>query len=100
MVAEAVGRWGGLDVLHNSVGIEWRELLMDTTEEEWDRVITVDLNSMLLATQAALRGAGRTAYAAAKAGVLGFVVSVAIQFEGDPRERDRPPCGRRSLTSR
>src|ERR671934_2002243 len=95
MVAEAVGRWGGLDVLHNSVGIEWRELLMDTTEEEWDRVITVDLNSMLLATQAALRGAGRTAYAAAKAGVLGFVVSVAIQFEGDPRERDRPPCGRR-----
>ena len=80
MVAEAVGRWGGLDVLHNSVGIEWRELLMDTTEEEWDRVITVDLNSMLLATQAALRGAGRTAYAAAKAGVLGFVVSVAIQL--------------------
>jgi NAD(P)-dependent dehydrogenase (short-subunit alcohol dehydrogenase family) len=29
---------------------------------------------------AALRGAGRTAYAAAKAGVLGFVVSVAIQL--------------------
>ena len=73
---------------------------MDTTEEEWDRVMAVDLKSMLLATQAAvpalerrgggaitcvssvaaLRGAGRTAYAAAKAGVLGFVVSVAIQL--------------------
>jgi NAD(P)-dependent dehydrogenase (short-subunit alcohol dehydrogenase family) len=100
MVAEAVGRWGGLDILHNNVGIESRQLLMDTTEEEWDRVIAVDLKSMLLATQAAvpalerrgggtitcvssvaaLRGAGRTAYAAAKAGVLGFVVSVAIQL--------------------
>jgi len=100
MVAEAVGRWGGLDVLHNNVGIESRQMLMDTTEEEWDRVMAVDLKSMLLATQAAvpalerrgggaitcvssvaaLRGAGRTAYAAAKAGVLGFVVSVAIQL--------------------
>jgi len=100
MVAEAVGRWGALDVLHNNVGIESRQLLMDTSEDEWDRVMAVDLKSMMLATQAAvpalerrgggavtcvssiaaLRGAGRTAYAAAKAGVLGFVVSVAIQL--------------------
>jgi NAD(P)-dependent dehydrogenase (short-subunit alcohol dehydrogenase family) len=100
MVAEAIGRWGGLDVLHNNVGIESRQMLMDTTEDEWDRVMAVDLKSMLLTTQAAvpalqrrgggaitcvssiaaLRGAGRTAYAAAKAGVLGFVVSVAIQL--------------------
>ena len=100
MVAEADSRWGGLDVLHNNVGIESRQLLMDTTEEEWDRVMAVDLKSMLFATQAAvpalerrgggaitcvssvaaLRGAGRTAYAAAKAGVLGFVVTVAIQL--------------------
>ena len=100
MVAEAVSRWGGLDILHNNVGVESRQMLMDTTEEEWDRVMAVDLKSMLLATQAAvpelerrgggavtcvssiaaLRGAGRTAYAAAKAGVLGFVVSVALQL--------------------
>src|SRR2546429_8811008 len=90
-------RWGALDILHNNVGIESRQALMDTTEHEWDRVMAVDLKSMLLATQAAvpalerrgggaitcvssvaaLRGAGRTAYAAAKAGVLGFVVSLA-----------------------
>jgi NAD(P)-dependent dehydrogenase (short-subunit alcohol dehydrogenase family) len=100
MVAEAVGRWGALDVLHNNVGIESRHSLMETTEDEWDRVMAVDLKSMLLATQAAvpalerrgagavtcvssvaaLRGHGRTAYAAAKAGVLGFVVSVAVQL--------------------
>src|SRR5437773_5988809 len=99
MVAEADSRWGGLDVLHNNVGIESRQLLMDTTEEEWDRVMAVDLKSMLLATQAAVpalerrgggavtwvslvvavRGAWGTAYAGAGAGVLVCVVSVAEQ---------------------
>src|SRR2546423_3977814 len=83
---------------HNNVGIESRQTLMDTTEQEWDRVMAVDLKSMLLATQAAvpalerrgggaitwvssvaaLRGAGRTAYAAAQAGVLGLGVHAAI----------------------
>ncbi len=100
MVECAVDRWGGLDVLHNNVGIESRHGLMETTEEEWDRVMAVDLKSMLLTTQAAvpameqrgggsvicissvagLRGYGRTAYAAAKAGVIGFVTSVAVQL--------------------
>ena len=100
MVRFAVERWGGLDVLHNNVGVESRLDLMETTEEEWDRVMAIDLKSMLLATQAAVpameqRGAGaitcvssiaamvghgRTAYAAAKAGVIGFVTSVAVQL--------------------
>jgi len=100
MVAAAVGAWGGLDVLHNNVGIESRRDLLELTEEEWDRVMAVDLKSMFLATQAAvpamtargggsvvcvssvaaLRGHGRTAYAAAKAGVIGFVRSVAVQL--------------------
>lgn len=100
MVADAVARWGGLDILHNNVGIESRAGVMETTEAEWDRVMAVDLKSMLLATQAAVpalaergggaiicvssiagfRGHGRTAYAAAKAGVVGFVTSVAVQL--------------------
>jgi NAD(P)-dependent dehydrogenase (short-subunit alcohol dehydrogenase family) len=100
MVAAAVSRWGGLDILHNNVGIESRAGISETTEEEWDRVMAVDLKSMLLATQAAipalaargggsvicvssiaaLRGYGRTAYAAAKAGVIGFVTSVSVQL--------------------
>jgi NAD(P)-dependent dehydrogenase (short-subunit alcohol dehydrogenase family) len=99
MVQEAVTRWGGLDILHNNVGIESRLGIMETTEQEWDRVMAIDLKSMLLATQAAvpamekrggavicvssiaaLRGHGRTAYAAAKAGVIGFVTSVAVQL--------------------
>jgi NAD(P)-dependent dehydrogenase (short-subunit alcohol dehydrogenase family) len=100
MVKAAADRWGGVDILHNNVGIESRKGLLDTTEEEWDRVIAVDLKSMFLATQAAapamvrrgagavicvssiagLRGYGRTAYATAKAGVIGFVRSVAVQL--------------------
>jgi NAD(P)-dependent dehydrogenase (short-subunit alcohol dehydrogenase family) len=84
----------------NNVGIESRKDLLDTSEEEWDRVLEVDLKSMFLATRAAaprmvergggsvicvssvagLRGHGRTAYAAAKAGVIGFVQSVAVQL--------------------
>ena len=100
MVAAAIERYAALDILHNNVGIESRKDLLETTEAEWDRVMAVDLKSMLLATQAAvvpmiergrgavicvssvaaLRGHGRTAYAAAKAGVIGFVQSVAVQL--------------------
>ncbi len=100
MVEEALARWGGLDILHNNVGVESRLDLMETTEEEWDRVMAIDLKTMLLTTQAAVPameqrgggaitcissiagmvGHGRTAYAAAKAGVIGFVTSVAVQL--------------------
>ena len=100
MVGAAIDRWGAVDILQNNVGIESRKSLFEVTEEEWDRVMAVDLKSMLLATQAAaksmvergrgsiicvssvaaMRGAGRTAYAAAKAGVIGFVRTCAAQL--------------------
>jgi NAD(P)-dependent dehydrogenase (short-subunit alcohol dehydrogenase family) len=105
MVGEATARWGGLEILHNNVGIESRAGIVDTSEAEWDLTLAVDLKSMLLATQAAvpalaargggavicvssiaglrgygLRGLGRTAYAAAKAGVVGFVRAVAVEL--------------------
>ncbi len=100
MVATAIERYGRLDVLHNNVGIESRKGLMETSEEEWDRVMAVDLKSMLLTCQAAvprlreagggsvinvssvagIRAHGRTAYAAAKAGVIGLTISLAGQL--------------------
>ena len=48
MVAAAVARWGGLDILHNNVGIESRHTLLDTTEQEWDTVMAVDAKSMAM----------------------------------------------------
>src|SRR5262249_31068067 len=95
----ALARWSGGGILHNKVGIESRRTLFEVTEEEGDQVMAVDLKSMLLATQAAarpmvergrgsivcvssvaaMRGHGRTAYAAAKAGVIGFVRTCAAQ---------------------
>jgi len=100
MVKAALDRWGTVDILHNNVGIESRKTLFETTEEDWDQVMAVNLKSMLLATQAAakpmvergrgaiicvssvaaLRGHGRTAYAAAKVGVIGFVRTCAAQL--------------------
>jgi NAD(P)-dependent dehydrogenase (short-subunit alcohol dehydrogenase family) len=100
MVEAATTRWGVLDVLHNNVGIESRKDLLETTEEEWDQVLEVDLKTVFLATRAAVpamiargggsvicvssiaghRGHGRTAYAAAKAGIEGFVRTVAVQL--------------------
>ena len=100
MVQTALDRWSAVDILHNNVGIESRRTLFEVTEEEWDQVMAVDLKSMLLATQAAarpmvergrgsiicvssvaaMRGHGRTAYAAAKAGVIGFVRTCAAQL--------------------
>src|SRR5712692_1414454 len=100
MVAAAVTQWGGLDILHNNVGIESRHTLLDTTEDEWDRVMAVDAKSMFLATKAAvpameargggsvicvssvaaLRGHWGTAYAAGKAAVIGFVRTCAAQL--------------------
>jgi NAD(P)-dependent dehydrogenase (short-subunit alcohol dehydrogenase family) len=100
MVTAAVDRFGGLDILHNNVGIESRTDIMEVTEDEWDRVMAVDLKSMMLTSQAAiprlidggggaitcvssiaaLRGHRRTAYAAAKAGVIGLVTTLAEQL--------------------
>src|SRR5262249_20893214 len=100
MVKAAVDRWGGGGILPNNVGTRLGKGAADTTEGEEDRVTAVDLKSMFLATQpavpamarrgggavicvssiAGLRGYGRTAYATAKAGVIGFVRSVAVQL--------------------
>ena len=100
MVAAATERYGGVDILHNNVGIESRRNILEVTEDEWDHVMAVDLKSMMLASQAvipqmiergggditcvssvaALRGHQRTAYAAAKAGVIGLVITLAEQL--------------------
>ncbi|MCL4486634.1 MAG: SDR family oxidoreductase [Chloroflexi bacterium] len=55
MVQQVVQRFGQLDVLVNNAGIEQGKPFLDKTEQEWDRVIAVDLKGPFLCSQAAAR---------------------------------------------
>lgn len=47
-VAAAVSRYGRLDVLFNNAGITRRANVIDTTEQEWDQVMAVNVKSIFL----------------------------------------------------
>jgi NAD(P)-dependent dehydrogenase (short-subunit alcohol dehydrogenase family) len=118
MVGAALTRYGRLDVLHNNVGIVSSQGVRDVTEDEWDRVMAVNLKSMLLAAQAALPaleaagggaitnvasigalrslGPAATAYTTSKAGVVGLTIALAGQL-GEKRIRVNCIAPRASL---
>jgi NAD(P)-dependent dehydrogenase (short-subunit alcohol dehydrogenase family) len=47
-VQQTVQTLGGLDILFNNAGIIRRATVMDTTEDEWDQVMAVNVRSMFL----------------------------------------------------
>ncbi len=55
LVDETVKAFGRLDVMVNNAGMETRTSVLDTTEDQFDRVIGVDLKSAFFGTQAAAR---------------------------------------------
>jgi NAD(P)-dependent dehydrogenase (short-subunit alcohol dehydrogenase family) len=54
MVGVAIEKYGRLDILHNNVGVGARQAIREVTEDEWDRVMRVNLKSIVFSTQAAI----------------------------------------------
>lgn len=97
-IAEVLTELGGVDILVNNAGITADGLLMKMSEDDWDRVIAVNLKSVYNTCQALIRpmlkakrgkiinissvvglmgNAGQTNYAASKAGMIGMTKSLA-----------------------
>src|SRR5438093_3019148 len=55
MVEEPYRRWGRLDVLFNNAGVIRVQPMLDVSEAEWDRVMTVNLKALFFVMQAVAR---------------------------------------------
>lgn len=101
LINGVVADFGRLDVLVNNAGITQDTLLMRMSEEQWDKVMQVNLKSCFNTVKAAFRtfmkqrsgsiinmtsvvgikgNAGQANYAASKAGIIGFTKSVALEM--------------------
>ena len=54
-IAAVIEHFGHIDVLFSNAGIIGRQSLLDTTEEQWRKVIDVNLNGTFFVNQAVLR---------------------------------------------
>lgn len=75
LVEEATDRLGGLDVLVHSIGTNHRVPVLDVTDEDWRRIIDVNLSSAFWIGRAAGRvmvpsGHGRQVYLSSVSGLL------------------------------
>jgi glucose 1-dehydrogenase len=55
MVEEAVSKFGGLDILVSNAGFEIKKPFLEVTDEEWNRVVGVNLYGSFLTSQIAAR---------------------------------------------
>jgi len=54
MVAQTLDRWGKLDILDNNVGIGSAGTVLDTDLASWERILRVNITSMMLASKHAI----------------------------------------------
>jgi 3-oxoacyl-[acyl-carrier protein] reductase len=55
MIDQIVATWGRVDVVINNAGIYPNHLVLEMTEEDWDRVMDVNVKGAFLVSQAAAR---------------------------------------------
>ncbi len=101
LAKEVLKEFGAIDILVNNAGITKDNLLMRISEDDFDKVIEVNLKSVFNLTKAVIRpmmkqragsiinmssvvglkgNAGQANYAASKAGIIGFSKSVALEL--------------------
>jgi len=101
LIGEAVNRFGRIDVLVNNAGQNIDRTMKNLTVEDWDNVVQSDLSSYFYTVKAALpyfmqqksgkiinissangqiASFGQANYSAAKAGILGFTRTAALEL--------------------
>ncbi|EAZ94740.1 3-oxoacyl-[acyl-carrier-protein] reductase [Flavobacteria bacterium BAL38] len=101
LVDDVIAEFGTIDVLINNAGITKDNLLMRMSEEDFDKVIEINLKSVFNMTKAVQKimlknrkgsivnmssvvgvkgNAGQANYAASKAGMIGFTKSIALEL--------------------
>lgn len=103
VIKAAVEAFGRVDILVNNAGMNWDGVCWKMTEEQWDRVLEVNLKGYFNFTRHAaplfkdqkygkiinvtsingMRGKfGQTNYSASKAGIIGYTKAVAKELGG------------------
>jgi len=98
LVETTIATYGKIDILVNNAGITRDQLVVRLSEEDWDKVLDVNLKSVFLCTAAVLKymikqrwgrvisitsivgtvgNPGQANYASAKAGIIGFTRTIA-----------------------
>ena len=103
MVQAALDRYGSLNILHNNVGINGPGKVTEVPQSEWDRIMSINLTSMILASKyaippmieagggaivnissiSAIRPRGMTPYTVSKGAIIPLTQAMAIDHAPD-----------------